>query len=189
MNRPTRFLATVVLAAISACSVAADDEASAIDVDAVPFDLLDPDAPNVAPVVDGRSATVCLLRDEQLVVVQREVERDADLRTVLVSLAGVSDAEAAAGLETAVSGADEIHEVDTAGGIATVDFDAAADQTLTPDPLATIAQLVCTLTAQPGIGAVRFTVDGDPIDVPRQDGSLTDAPVSRDDYADPTAAG
>ena len=165
-----------------ACAVAAESSATAIDVGAVPFDLLDPDAPNVTPVVDGRTVSVCLLRDDGLVVVDRQVERDAGLREVVVSLATTSEEEAAAGLETAVSGPEDIAAVDIAGGVASVDFGPTADQTLTPDPLSTIAQVVCTLTGQPGVGSVRFTVDGDPIDVPRDDGSLTDAPVARDDY-------
>lgn len=38
-------------------------------------------------------------------------------------------------------------------------------------------------TAQPGVGLVEFSIDGDPIDVPRADGSLTDSAVTRDDYA------
>jgi hypothetical protein len=163
-----------------ACSVA--PESSARRIDEVPFDLLDPDAPNVAPVSGGRTVSVCLLRDDRLVVVERQLEADSEFRDVLVSLSATSEEEADAGFESAASGAEDIADVTTGGGVATVDFEATADQTLTPDPLATIAQIVCTLTGQPGVGAVRFTVAGDSIDVPREDGSLTDAAVTRDDY-------
>ena len=62
-------------------------------------------------------------------------------------------------------------------------FGPSASGSITQDPLATIAQLVCTLTQQRGVGAVRFTVDGVPFDVPIANGSLTEGPVSRDDYA------
>lgn len=175
--------AAAALALLGGCSVAADGNATPIAVEAVPYDLLDPQAPSVAPVLDGRSVAVCLLRDEQLVVVERQVERDAGLRGVLTSLAVTSEAEGAAGLETAIGGGEDIDAVTTGAGVATVDFAAGADQTLTPDPLSTIAQIVCTLTHQPGVGSVRFTVDGDVIEVPRDDGSLTDAAVTRDDYA------
>jgi spore germination protein GerM len=172
--------ATLLAVVFCACSVG--PESSATPIEDVPFDLLDPDAPNVIPVTGGRTVPVCLLRDDRLVVVERQLEPDAGLREVLVTLAATSDAESTAGLESAVSGSEEIAAVDIAGGIATVDFEATADQALTPDPLATIAQIVCTLTGQPGIGAVRFTVGGDAIDVPREDGSLTDTAVTRDDY-------
>jgi hypothetical protein len=48
--------------------------------------------------------------------------------------------------------------------------------------LVAIAQIVCTLTSQPGIGQVAFTLDGEPVDVPKGDGSTTSAPVAADDY-------
>lgn len=167
---------------IAGCAVASEDAATEIPAEAVPFDLLDPEAPNVVEVVDGRSVEVCLFRDDRLAVVDRRLDRDGDLRDLLASLAGLSEADAEAGLESALSGTEDVTSIELSGGVAVVDFEANADQTLTPDPLATIAQIVCTLTRQPGIGAVRFAVEGDPIDVPRDDGSLTDAPVTADDY-------
>jgi hypothetical protein len=54
---------------------------------------------------------------------------------------------------------------------------AAAEQRLA------VAQLVMTITSRPGIGQVLFTVDGEPVPVPKGDGSLADGPVSRDDYS------
>jgi spore germination protein GerM len=171
------------LAVLSACSVGPEDDASTIDAAEVPFDLLNPEAPAVVPVVDGRTARVCLFRSDALEVVDREVEQSADLRDVVASLAGVTDEEAAAGFESAVTAGEEILGVETAAGVAAVDLAPSASGSLTQDPLATIAQLVCTLTQQRGVGAVRFTVDGVPIDVPVANGSLTEGPVSRDDYA------
>ena len=43
------------------------------------------------------------------------------------------------------------------------------------------AQIVLTLTGQ-GATAVRFTRDGEQLDVPRADGSLTAQPLVRGDY-------
>jgi spore germination protein GerM len=54
---------------------------------------------------------------------------------------------------------------------------AAAEQRLA------VAQLVLTITSRPGIGQVLFTVDDEPVSVPKGDGSLADGPVSRDDYS------
>lgn len=53
------------------------------------------------------------------------------------------------------------------------------DQTLA------VAQIVLTLTSLPGIGQVRFTVNGRPQSVPRGDGALTSpgGEVTFDDYA------
>ena len=93
-------------------------------------------------------------------------------------LGALSDTEAAQGLQTAVSGPDEISSVTLIGGTALIDFAKKAEQTLTADPLATAAQLTCTLTAQPGVGLVRFSVNGTAIEIPTSDGALTDSPVS-----------
>ena len=94
----------------------------------------------------------------------------------------MTDDEAAAGLRTSIAGTDEIVSVQQTAGVATVDLADEASQRLTTDPLATVAQLVCTLTRQPGIGLVRFTVSGVAAQVPLADGTLSNGPVSADDY-------
>ncbi len=172
----------VMLMSLAGCAVAGSERATEIGDDQVPYSLLDPEAPAAVPIVGGRGIEVCLLDGEELVVTERRVDEDADLLDIVSGLSTTSGRETAAGLQTAVGGADEIHDVTLRGGIAAVDFTATAAQTLTQDPLATIAQIVCTLTRQPGIGSVRFTAGRVAIDVPRSDGSLTDAPVAREDY-------
>ena len=177
-----------MLMSVAGCSVAGSKHATEIGDDQVPYSLLDPEAPPAVPIVGGRGIEVCLLDGETVVVIDRRIEEAAGLLDIISGLSATSARETAAGLQTAVGGADEIHDVTLRGGIAAVDFTATAAQTLTQDPLATIAQIVCTLTRQPGIGSVRFTADGAAIDVPRSDGSLTDAPVAREDYESLLAA-
>jgi spore germination protein GerM len=133
------------------------------------------------PQETGSDTQLCLLRGDELVVITRRIE-PAALIDIARALAEVSDAEAEAALRTSLVASDEIVSVDRAGGIATVDLADEASQRLTADPLATIAQLVCTLTAQPGVGLVRFTVAGVPIEVPLADGTLSSGPVSADAY-------
>ena len=50
------------------------------------------------------------------------------------------------------------------------------------DQLNAVAQIVCTLTARPGIGQVQFRLNGKSTAVPSGDGSTTSAAVSRDNY-------
>jgi spore germination protein GerM len=38
-------------------------------------------------------------------------------------------------------------------------------------------------TGIPGVDRVRFEVDGEPAEIPRGDGTLTNRPVGRGDYA------
>ena len=52
------------------------------------------------------------------------------------------------------------------------------------DQALSVAQMVFTLTARPGIGRVSFTIDGEPVDVPDGSGALTSDPVAREDYDD-----
>jgi spore germination protein GerM len=82
-----------------------------------------------------------------------------------------------------------VRDVELTGGVATVSLTRAFADVEADAQLLAIGQLVCTLTARPGTGQVRFTLDGTDIDVPRQDGSLTAEPVTRDDYRDLIANG
>jgi hypothetical protein len=62
------------------------------------------------------------------------------------------------------------------------------DEILTRDQVLAFAQLVLTLTAQPGIGQVTFTAGGEPISAQRGDGSVArpDVPLTYEDYAELT---
>jgi hypothetical protein len=185
--RPTVALAVLAFAAAS-CSIEAGGSAQRIDDGSVQFDLLDDQAVAVVPEPDGREFAVCLLDDDQLVSAHRRITTDASLLEIAQSLEALTDAEAAAGLHSAITTIDDLQGVRLSAGTATVDFTEDAPLTSTGDPLETIAQLVCTLTAQPGVGLVRFTIDGAPVEVPVADGTLTDAAVSIDDYAPLLAA-
>lgn len=167
---------------VTSCSVSASNRAAEISDDAVPYGLLDPDATAVVPRPGGQEVGLCLLRGDLLVPVTRLVDAPVELVDIARALAEVTQVEGAAELRTSVVASDEIVGVRLAAGVAIVDLAAEASRRLTADPLATIAQLVCTLTLQPGVGLVRFTVAGLPIDVPLADGTLSNGAVSADDY-------
>jgi spore germination protein GerM len=70
-------------------------------------------------------------------------------------------------------------------GYATVDLSGHTFGMIDPaDQRLAIAQIVLTLVKQPGIGQVRFTLDGRPVGVPRKDGLISDPgeAVSLQDY-------
>jgi spore germination protein GerM len=50
------------------------------------------------------------------------------------------------------------------------------------EQLIALAEIVYTATARPGVGQVSFTLEGEPIEIPRGDGSLTSDAVTRGDY-------
>lgn len=71
-------------------------------------------------------------------------------------------------------------------GVATIDTTAQFLGELSPiDQRLAIAQLVLTFTRRPGVGQIIFSVDGEPVAVPRGRGDLAKpgSPVSFDDYS------
>ena len=75
--------------------------------------------------------------------------------------------------------------VDSGAGYVTVDLSGEAFALIDPaDQRIAIGQIVMTLVNRPGIGQVVFTLDGEPLRVPRRDGlqSAPGEPVSKNDY-------
>jgi spore germination protein GerM len=132
------------------------------------------------------------VRGDAVIVVSRDAdaEADASLDAVIdwVEAGPLSDPETASGLLSEVP-AGSVRDVELRGGVATVSLTRGFADMQADAQLLAVGQLVCTLTARPGVGQVRFTLDGADIDVPRQDGSLTAEPVTRDDYRDLIAGG
>lgn len=174
--------ATAATVVVAGCSVATRDTATSIDDDTVPYGLLDRGAVAVVPQETGRETGLCLLRGDALVQVTRRLAPPVSLLDIARALAEVTASDTADELRTSLVAGDEIVSVERAAGVATVDLAEDASQRLTADPLATVAQLVCTLTLQPGVGLVRFTVSEIPVEVPLADGTLSSGPVSADAY-------
>lgn len=189
MSRRRTAVLLVLVAVGAGCGLSGSDTATGIPDANVPYGLLDPDAAAILTQPQGPRVELCLLRDDLLVPVERSVDPPAALIDVARALAELTEAEAAANLRTSLVAPDEIVAVQRSAGVATVTLAEQASQRLTTDPLGTVAQLVCTLTRQPGVGLVRFTVGDVPIEVPRADGSLSSGPVSADDYASLLASG
>jgi spore germination protein GerM len=111
---------------------------------------------------------------------------------VLTELAdGVPVGEEYGGLTTAIPAGTAL-VVTTASGLATVELPPTFLTATPPQNQTTaVAQIVLTLTARPGIGQVRFTSEGEPQEVSRADGSLTnpDDVVACEDYSSLLAPG
>jgi spore germination protein GerM len=115
-----------------------------------------------------------------LKVVVRRVSVNPNINAVLKALAqDPSTQEKALGLGTSVTSG---ITAKVRKGIADVTLNSDFASNSSADQLTAVAQIVCTLTAQPGIGQVQFELGGTAAAVPRGDGSSTSAPVSRDDY-------
>lgn len=122
-----------------------------------------------------------LVRDEQLVAVERLVGSTADVAALLGDLiAGPTEAERDEGLSSALTGTDLIAGIRVVDGTAEVTFRPQSGGRT--DDILAIGQIVCTLDARTDVDTVQFLLDGQVLNVPRADGSLTALPLTVADY-------
>lgn len=180
---------------LSGCGIPTDDEVTLARPESVPFDLLAPAPSTTTTVTTAPSAptvrsTIFLVEGERLARVVRELVAPVAPGSVLDALSdGPTDAEAARGLRSALLAEGLMRSVGVAGGIATVDLGSSFSGIVGRDQILALAQIVATLTGLPGVGRVSFTLEGNPVGVPRGDGAITTDSVSRDDYAALAPAG
>jgi hypothetical protein len=171
----------VVLSAL-ACGVPAEDdprpiEAATTGATSAP---VRPAGEESGPAIE----TLYFVRDSRLVAVRRAGSRPPSAENQLEHLlAGPTDAEHANGLSTALTGLDVTARVHVDGTAAVVDVGNRPDRAGRSDEVLAYGQIVCTLTARPDVETVIFHYDGQPVDVPRADGSLGRRPLVAADYA------
>jgi len=181
-------LAAVAAVTLAACGVPPDDRATLAAPASVPFDLLG-QAPSVTattlPFAQTEKATLFLVQGERLAAVQRELPAPVSVESVLEALAaGPTTTEVQLGLRTALlTTPGLVNSGGVSGGIATIDLGQPFTEIAGRDQIVALAQIVSTVTGLPGVGRVRFTLDGNPVGILRGDGAVTTETVSRDDYA------
>lgn len=149
----------------------------------VPFDLLLPDAQPLVPPANTRvteKVTLCFTENDRLVGTERDLNAPVALADVVNSLADPPDANPT--YRTSLGSPSIFEAAILQAGVVRVDLTPAVSTLGGNNQLLAVAQIVCTLTARPGVGQVTFSLGGSPVDVPRGDGSLTQGPVSRDDF-------
>lgn len=178
-------VAIVVAFVMTGCGVTAESKPTFTADRDVPFQLLDKTAPTTAPptTVLTAASDICLTNGSTLVPTRRPAAIASDAGAVIEALAtGPTRQERQAGLKSPLFSDDLVTSAAARAGQATVDLAPQFAQGNPSDQLLAIAAIVCSLTAQPGVGQVVFSLGGAPIDVPRGDGSLVAGPVSREDY-------
>jgi len=164
-------LAGVVLCG---CGVPVDNSPTALAKSAVPFGLLEPSAPTpstTAPLVTVTVQIFLLSSTGQLVAVARNVPVPAALGAVLGALIdGPTNAEAAAGLQSAVPAQTQVVSTSISSGVAQVDLAGTFGQLVGQAEIDAVAQIVFTATALTGVSAVSFELDGQQVAVPAAGG-------------------
>ena len=172
-------LVTVVVA--TGCGVPIEPEPRPIEPPRSPF----PGLASGAPVEPGpASERLCLVRNGLLAAVSRSVPQQISTRQHLeLLMQGPNDAERAAGYTSALPGTTDVRNLTQARGIVTIDIGERPAEAGRSDTVLAFGQIVCTLTTRPSVAAVQFTHNGQPLGVPRADGSLSRAPLTAADYA------
>ena len=176
-------LAVVAVVGVVSCGVPTDSTATRMRAKQVPFGLLDRNSGASASDGVGDAGSVFFAKSGRLVSVPRRLAASAPPDVLLGILRrGPTKGEVAAGMRSALLGQTLARVVSVTGGTATVDLRSAFSTLPSSDQFLALAQLVFTLTGRPGIGQVRFTLAGQPTEVPLSDGSLVRRRVSRDDF-------
>jgi spore germination protein GerM len=183
MRRVT--LAAVVLTLVASCGLPDDERPRLIAEAEAPIDLSPTTAPQDPGDAEDEVIVFFINAEAQLEPLRLPVEEVTVDNALAVLLAG---APAGNPLTSAIPQATALRGPTTVQDrVLTVD--------LTPGPaeggiqsvtgerqIQAVAQIVQTATALPGIGSVRFLVDGVPIAVLTGSGASTQDPVSRSDY-------
>ena len=182
--------ATVVLAAATmlvACGIPYDREPT-ITPGGVVMPVLAPSEPPTAGGPPGPSGPqspaveVFLVQAENLVAVTRSTARHELAGALLLLLGGPMETEFAAGTRTAISPQTELRSAGLENGTAVVDLSAAFVEVGGQEQILAVAQVVLTATAVPGVERVRFLLEGEAVEVPRADGTLTSDSLQAADY-------
>ena len=185
MSRPVwrSVLALVAVIAGIGCGIPEDEGPTAI-----PGGVLSPvfapgnGAASDRPGIPHGDAPVYLVQAEQLVRVVRR-SSPSDLSAVVrLLLDGPTESEFAAGLRSAISPRTTLHSARIDGDTAVVDLSVSFVEVGGQEQILAVAQIVLTAAAVPGVTQVRFLLDGEAVDVPRADGTLTSDTVRAVDY-------
>lgn len=169
---------------IAGCGIGTQDGPTEIDASRLPARLTEPPT-TTGPAIgidttERRQIDLWYVQRDQLTARSKVVNRADGLMDLLNVLAEQPENES---LRTTVP-EEVVSAADIALGQATIELSPLFADIVPSDQILAIAQLVLTATEFPGVGLVRFTVDGEPITVPGADGRQIDGPLSRDDYAE-----
>lgn len=172
--------AMAVVGLLAGCGIPRDDEPRALDPARAPVGAL-PRASSVPEPVGNDRVALYFIRDGLVAPATRPVPQSTSVEPLLELLfAGPTSTEQAAGTSSLIPASLSVVSVRQQGSTVVVTL-GGSEGLVRPQVLA-FAQIVATLTPDRATG-VRFRLDGADLAVPRSDGSLTDAPVSRADYA------
>ena len=151
----------------------------------IPFSLARSPEPTT-PEASTMGVTVFLVAEGRLAAVPREVSALSGLpeAAMLRLLEGPADDERRLGVTSRIPAQTRLLEIAVFDQVAEVDLSAEFQGPASPeDILLRVGQVVWTLVGLPGVTAVRFAIDGEPISVVTDGGVPVERPVTSPDYA------
>ena len=179
-----RMVIAVLLCLSNGCGVSTESRPRPTPQDQIPPSLSNPPlSPSTTDHVGDAAFTVYLIDGGRLRPVPRAAPGGITPAARLDALrAGPTSDEAAAGLGSALNEETSIRISRVTDGTATVDLPPALAALVGSDQVLSLAQLVFTLTEDPAISEVIFTVDGEPVAAPVGNGALIGRAVGRGDF-------
>jgi hypothetical protein len=194
--RPRRLIPIAVVGALlvsaQGCGLPSDREARVIGDDQVPYHLLEAaTAPSDLPSQNPHSVSEPLVfwvnGSDALVPARTGAECGTGTERLVTQLleglaAGPSDERREAGESTAIPPEFSLRLLEVDGGTALVEVGPGPQLSAERLPLA-VGQIVLTVSSAPAVDEVVLVVDGEPVQLPRPGGALTQPPVGPSDYA------
>lgn len=172
----------------AACGVPTSGTAHLIPAGQVPFGLLQAGQEPQPPAIMSPSRAIVdvflVSQAGHLVARGRVVKAPVTVEGVVGDLlAGPTNAEAAGGLISAIPDRTQLRSARISFGVAELDLSSTFGQVSGANQVLAVAELVYTATVVTGVVAVAFSLDGKPVEVPDGNGTLSQGPVTRTDYA------
>jgi spore germination protein GerM len=173
---------------LAACGIPTAASPTPIAKSDVPYHLLNPPTTTTTlagspPAVGVPEQIYLVAPNGHLVAAGREVAVPASLTQVVGALlAGPTATESASGIQSFLNRTGVQVTLAATTGVATVSFTTNPIQVVGPDQTLAIAQVVYTLTQQPGVTGVTFEIAGKSIEVPTAAGAQVPGPVARTDF-------
>jgi spore germination protein GerM len=178
-------LATVLL--VGGCGGATQSKPEKLGHKAVPFGLLDGPTSTVPPTtvpLKKYPFVVYFMGLDGVVPVVRTASEPPDPSELgRALLAGPSREEAQVGMRSAIPKRAVGRFGKVAQRTVTIDLKAPFTDVSGPTQKLALTQIVFTMTSLRGVKQVRFLLNGEPVSVPRSNGTVTRGPVHRADYA------
>jgi spore germination protein GerM len=186
-------LVVLVLAVVglAACGVPGDSSPHELDAKSVPYGLLAPTAENTTTTQPSAFTATSRVKiyladaDGKLEAVTRQVTAPTTPAKAIVALLNGPSKDEADKLHSAITTDTKLLGIDgPADGLVTLDLSHHLLDITGRQQILALSQVVYTVTELPSVDRVLFQIDGENVEVPNGNGTLTASPLGRLSYSD-----